>query len=105
MTIKNTVEKLLRDCPEARDSDRRLIANVWWAANSESFKVIDGKYYLEMQAFLQKLPSPESIRRIRAKFQQEGLYLPSKEVSEKRKRLSRLVKEEMISTEWNMILN
>ena len=66
-TIKQTVIDLLTEYPHLRDSDDRLMANIWF---KESKGEEHTKLFLKMLAE-GKLTSPESIRRMRQKIQEE----------------------------------
>jgi hypothetical protein len=68
--IKPVVEKLLISKEELKNDDLRLIANVWYS------EIMDAQNMSAFE-FLQllskgKLSNPESIRRIRAKLQEEN---------------------------------
>jgi len=71
-TIKPQVEKVLSNSKEARNSDKELILQVWEACGL----VLDEK----QREIWKKLPSSESIRRTRQKFQEEGKYTADHEV-------------------------
>ena len=76
MRTKKLVERVLQQQPEARDDDKALMLQVW---------EMQGLCFSETQkkAFL-RASSPESIRRTRQKFQQDGEYRASTEVEEQR---------------------
>jgi hypothetical protein len=76
MRTKKLVERVLQQKPEARDDDKTLMLEVWQ---------MQGLYLSESQlkAF-RKASSPESIRRTRQKFQQDGEYTASEKVEEQR---------------------
>ena len=70
-SIKQRVENLLSELPHLRDDDNKLIANMW-------FHQIGSKQIGEMSAFeflktfaYNQLTSPETIRRIRQKLQEQ----------------------------------
>ena len=73
LTYTETVESLLKEYPRLRNSDKKLIANIWFKTlaskkiNSNKLSAYD---FLKMFA-KGDLPNPESIRRIRQKLQQE----------------------------------
>lgn len=77
MKLNDLVERALRDYPETRSSDRKLMMIVWWYQNSEY--TADFKHFFQYQALM-----PESITRARRKLQERGKYLPTKEVEEQR---------------------
>ena len=77
-SIRDEVKEYLINVPHTRDSDERLIANIW---KNKIFK-ITGKQLSEMTAFdfvkiysEDKLPKAESIRRSRQKLQEHNIYL------------------------------
>lgn len=74
--IKRDVESVLQVSHDARNSDRALILQVW----AECGLVLDEK----QREIWRNLPSSESIRRTRQKFQECGEYLADKEVQEGR---------------------
>lgn len=76
MRTKKLVERVLQQNPQARDDDKALMLEVW---------EMQGLCFSETQkkAF-KRASSPESIRRTRQKFQQDGEYKASDKVEEKR---------------------
>lgn len=77
MRTKDRVKMCLSRDSDTRDSDRRLILDVW---RDEGLVLTP----TQEEMFLYKVSSPETIRRLRQKFQEQGLYLASKEVDDKR---------------------
>jgi hypothetical protein len=76
MRTKDKVARVLDQKPEARDNDKLLMLYVWQ---------IEGLHLSERQIEkFKNASSPESIRRMRQKFQEEGQYLASPEVEERR---------------------
>ncbi len=75
--ISNKVEAVLRFNSSARSNDRLLMLKVWEG---------EGLYFSSSQAdkFLNKVSSPESIRRTRQKLQEHGEFLASAAVQEMR---------------------
>lgn len=65
--VRDKVQRLLSEFPHLRDSDERLTANIWL---SEAPKGATGFEILQMYAE-KKLTNAESIRRTRAKLQEE----------------------------------
>lgn len=66
MRVTQLVERVLRDQPETRSSDKKLILAVWEE---------QGLYLSESQkARFMSLPSTETIRRIRQKEQELGKF-------------------------------
>lgn len=74
-TKKSKVEYILDRYPQTRHSDKELIMTYW--------KEVDRITELEEVLGATKA---ETIRRARQKFNQDGLYLPAKEVQLERKR-------------------
>ena len=67
--IKPKVEFLLTEYPHTRDDDNKLIANIWHNELTEDIKTVHDF----LMAFSQgKFSSPESIRRMRQKLQEEN---------------------------------
>ena len=66
--VKALVQEFLEDVPETRNSDRMLTAMIrrklLW---TEALTIHD----------VMRLPTQESIKRMRARFQQQGLYMPT----------------------------
>ncbi len=88
LSAKDTVETLLIKHPHLRDDDNKLIANIWY---HESKNMGITELYVFLNAMAQsKFYSPESIRRIRAKLQEERPELRG-ELYEKRHGLQREV--------------
>lgn len=76
MRVKDKVERVLSQKPETRDNDKLLMLYVWQ---------IEGLNLSDSQLKKWKeVSSPESIRRMRQKFQEEGEYKASEEVEQKR---------------------
>jgi hypothetical protein len=86
MKLKDEVEQILRDNPKARDSDIRLTLFVWIKFYMRYIrKDTDGDYCIKLKE-LYDLPREDHIKRIRAKFNEIGLYRTTdKEVAAKRR--------------------
>lgn len=85
MKLNNTIEHILSNYPEARDSDRYLILKVWEAY---------GLYLSEAQKDkFMSCPSTESIRRTRQKLQERGKYKASERVARQRRIKSYIVQQ------------
>ena len=67
-TVEGLVKHCLKECPETRSSDRKLMLRVW---ELQGFRLSSKK-----QAFFLKVAAPETIRRIRQKLNEIGQYLP-----------------------------
>ena len=78
------VENLLENNPELRDSDQRLVANIWWLTLNTTLKHKFQGYELESFKILLELysngdlPNEQSIRRLRRKLQEEKPELRGK---------------------------
>ena len=77
---KNKIKKLLLDVKDCRDSDEKLIANFWYfqikntGVDPRKITAFDFLEYLSKG----KLTSSETIRRTRAKLQEENIELRGK---------------------------
>lgn len=74
---KQLTEKALRERPETRSNDRKLIYLVWWLQD-KNFASDFANF------FLNKAISPETIRRYRQKLQEQGKYRATETVEEAR---------------------
>jgi len=70
-TIKEKVKILLEENPHLRDSDERLIANIWFNESNG----VDNKYQFLLLYAQGKITNAESIRRCRQKIQEECEHL------------------------------
>ncbi len=88
MKTKALVSQVLLSYHIARNSDRYLILHVWerqgLVLNPEQRKL-----------FLRDVSSPETIRRMRQKFQEQGLFEADKAVDQKRYELYKETKEDI----------
>ena len=64
--IKELVRKVLKDNPETRNSDHKLLLKVW---ETQGLKLTDEQKY-----FFTKCATPESITRARREIQEAGYY-------------------------------
>jgi hypothetical protein len=71
-TVRENVEKLLREIPATRSNDKLLMLTYW--------EDIDGIEIGNRFDFVFRATSPESIRRARQLIQSEDKYLPSEKV-------------------------
>ena len=99
------VENLLENNPELRDSDLRLVANIWWMTLNtvlrhkfQGYELDEFKILLDIYA-KGDLPNEQSIRRIRRKLQEEKPELRGK-IYELRHQKEAEYKED-ISSWWN----
>jgi hypothetical protein len=72
---KDKVEYLLKKTPHLRDDDYKLIATFWWwEMGKEKTELMTGFDFLDTFS-RGKLTHPESIRRVRAKLQEQNPLL------------------------------
>jgi hypothetical protein len=93
MKTSIVVEQVLRDSPDARNSDKVLMFKTWEKL---------GFYLSETQKekFL-NLPDPQTIGRIRRKLQEQGRYPATKEVKQTREVKSTVVQQNIPSANIN----
>lgn len=72
-SIKDNVFTLLKDYPEARNSDKLLILKYWEVVDKIPMDSIDGF----RKGYLLKSTNAESIRRARQLIQEDGQFLPT----------------------------
>ena len=72
--VKSTVEYLLKNFPETRDDDSLLQLAVINIKCKLRKRIGDDAYKILKEVLLNEAPKLESIRRVRAKFQEDGLY-------------------------------
>lgn len=93
--VAPVVEEVLKIRQKARNSDRDLIACVWY------------KYGLrltpEQYDKLMEIPSAETIRRIRQKLQEQGKYLADKDIRKAREDMSMVVEQNAPTASANTI--
>lgn len=77
MKLKDQVEWCLKNIPSTRDSDIKLTLNIWWRFFPKSIKQIDGEYFVRAKD-MYDLPREDNVKRIRAKFNEQGEYLTDK---------------------------
>ncbi len=97
LKIKDKVQRLLENYPHLRDSDEKLTANIWL---SETPKDATAFEVLQMYAE-KKLTNAESIRRSRAKLQEENPELRGKNYELRHKEETRILQELGYSIEPN----
>ena len=69
--MKLKVGSVLEASREARDSDKLLIMTIW---QDQGLKLTP----TQEQVFMEDCASPESIRRVRQKYQEQGMYVGTK---------------------------
>jgi len=83
MNLKAQVEHCLKTYPQTRNDDKILVPAVWSLFHVEHIARVDNEQYVKLKDIV-LLPSPESITRVRRKFQEEGLYPASDYVRRRR---------------------
>jgi hypothetical protein len=96
MSVKNQVAEVLDRSQPARDEDRILISEFYRKWHPE---FIHNGCWVNVDNIV-KLTSPETITRIRRKFQEEGKYEASPEVKLKRKGREEKVGEHIVTPHW-----
>jgi len=94
---KKIITKLLMDNPSNRDSDNKLIANFWWKElynNKININDLSAFDFLHMLSE-NKFTSSETIRRTRAKVQEEHKELRGKLYNKRQIELQNKVKKEL----------
>jgi transposase len=81
------IGEVLHDNPETREDDLELIFKVW---DKQGAIIPD-----TIKTLLRKCYSPETIRRWRQKYNENGLYKPSKDTQDKRKQLQMEYRKEL----------
>lgn len=92
-TIKLKVKDLLVNYPHLRDSDNKLIASIWYNESEQSLHNITAHQFLK-NFCAGYHSSPESIRRIRQKIQEQEIELRGKSYKE-RKEKSLIIKNQI----------
>ncbi len=95
MKLKEQVETILEKYPECRNSDIKLTLNVWHTFYNGMISEIGGEKYIKLKD-LYDLPREDHIKRIRQKFNELGMYLPTNpDVQKKRKLLEKEWRKEL----------
>jgi hypothetical protein len=93
-TLKEIIYNILLNQPECRDSDKKLIWEVWRELRLICLNPLDVEPYIYKEDFM-KAPSTESCRRVRQQLQREDLLLgknliqPTPKVKKQREQLSK----------------
>lgn len=95
--VRDKVQKMLEEFPHLRDSDERLTANIWLSETPKDATAFD---VLRMYAE-KRLTNAESIRRTRAKLQEENSALRGKSYNLRHKSQDRILNELGYSTNSN----
>lgn len=97
MKVKDKVKQLLLENPSNRDSDSKLIANYWYYELNKkgvdlhqlsAFDLL--KYYADS-----RLTNAESIRRMRAKLQEQHIELRGKKYNLRKTTIQNKVRKEL----------
>lgn len=92
-SLKAKVTQLLIDKESNRDSDNKLIANVWYAQiGGSSIAKMSAMELLQMVSE-GRLSSPESIRRVRQNVQETNLNLRGKSYKKRKEHAAEVRKE------------
>jgi hypothetical protein len=90
---KDKVKSLLEEFPHLRDSDERLIASFWFFQIGENkFESLSARQLMNMYVSNQ-LQSAETIRRCRAKLQEDNISLRGKSYQSRRDEGEQFTKE------------
>ncbi len=96
-TVKAKVKELLEALPHLRESDEKLIANIWFSQiGKEKIKTMSANDLL-LEFSNGNLKSPESIRRSRCKVQEQNEHLRGSNYKARQK------EEEEVRNEINKI--
>ncbi len=75
-TLRKQVEFILSVEPQSRNSDIDLTIRVWRRFYPKELARADGRVYIRLQNLF-NVPNQDNIKRVRAKLNAEGLYLPT----------------------------
>lgn len=104
MAVKDNVEEMLKKYAKARNDDKWLIAAYWATYDKPlTFRGPDGELSVRLKD-IQNMTTPETIRRIRQKFQSEGLYLAYEAVRDARAEKEAEMHQEMIKPVQEVLL-
>lgn len=96
MNLKQQVEYILQTYPNTRNSDIKLTLNVWIKYYPSKVKFVKDKWFVALND-LYELPREDNVKRIRAKFNQQNLYLPTDpEVIKQRRQKEMEWKQQML---------
>ena len=85
-TLKSKIEFCLNKYPDTRNSDIKLTNSIWVEYYGSKLVRINGRLLVHLTD-LYELPTQESVKRIRAKLNEQGFYLPTSEEVLKQRRL------------------
>jgi len=84
--LKEKIEYCLQKYPETRNSDIKLTNSIWVEYYGDKLIKINDRLLVHLTD-LYELPTQESVKRIRAKLNEQGFYLPTSEEVLKQRRL------------------
>jgi hypothetical protein len=84
--LKKKIKYCLQKYPETRNSDIKLTNSIWVEYYGDKLIKINDRLLVHLTD-LYELPTQESVKRIRAKLNEQGLYLPTSEEVLKQRRL------------------
>jgi len=74
----------LKKYKKTRNSDKALILTLWWYFHRDKFQRDEqGNNWMKIDDYFE-LENTETIRRMRQKFQEDGMYLSDKQIAEER---------------------
>jgi len=100
--IKDRVEFILQTFPSARNSDAKLIAYYLYQFHEDLVKKDREDYWIRLNdiADREKLPSFESIRRVRQKLQEMGQYPSDEQIARVRAMQAENVRTTINTNVW-----
>lgn len=99
--LKDKVLQGLAQCPEARDDDIKLTNWIWLNYYADHISKNEQGEYVVRLIDLYRLPREDAVKRLRAKFNEQGKYLPTnKEVLKKRRLLEKDCREYFNKINW-----
>lgn len=93
--LKNKVQQLLEKFPTYRETDRKLIANIWLDKLKDEGYNIEKMTAMEFLKYYSKglLPNEESIGRCRRKLQEENKHLRGQNYQERNSKQKQVIQE------------
>lgn len=93
--LKSLVKNMLEEVPKTRNSDKLLTLMIWRKHYSHVFIKQNKTYYVSCTAILEELPQEDNVKRIRAKFNEKGLYAATDPVVLERRNKSKIWKKSL----------
>lgn len=95
-SLKSKVEFILSKYPQTRNSDTQLAVKLWHVFYAGSVVYVKDLGWVLLIEKMLEIPREDHISRVRRKFQEMDMYLPtSKKVAEKRKLNMKIWREKM----------